>query len=231
MTRALAVVVSGIVVIALAGCGGFPTAGPTPTGVTDSATATVTPSATPLAQPRLSDLVVTPDGFGPFHIGSPVAEQQASIAVAIWNPTECSPDAGSDGAGAWVAQYPPETWLHGPAREPFTFASAQMTSPVLLMTIWSRQLRTAAGIGVGSTLAELQAAYPSLTRVAGGTTDLYVLPGEVGQLVFDVPTDASTDVSMWTPGDLGKVAWMYLEQRGKQPFSIANSDGGVSCNP
>ncbi len=192
-------------------------------------TPSVAPTPTTQAKPTLDQLVVSPDGLGPILIGKTVTSQPDAAAVVTWNATLCSKPAGAQYAGGWVPNYPTVKTIFQPSIFPFTFASAKKTSPVTFILVWSKDLRTAAGIGVGSTVADITSAYGSVDQVVhAATTDLYVIKGSRGQLVIEVASKYEKGLSSWSKSAVGTVQWMQIATSSK-PVSIANSDVGGSC--
>lgn len=165
-----------------------------PSGADAGATATpdsssAPPTATPVADPTalgeptvtLSELVLSPEGIGPIRMGQAV---QADAAVAQLDAAYCDSNHPDSGHGGWVPNYPP-TPVNG--NYPFFLESAEaaVDSPVIWIAVGSDEIRTAEGLGIGSTIAELNAFYGS--AIATIETDMavaHVVQGANGQLVF-----------------------------------------------
>jgi hypothetical protein len=222
-------VLSTIAVIALSGCASTAnTAGPA-----RSAPASPSPTSAP-SRPALSDLVLSPDGLGPLVLGSPVAEQPRGAAVVTWNPWACTGDAAKSGKpydGAWVPNYTdPDAATDFGDGVPFSFIVKNKTDAVEWMSIWSPEIATAEGISVGDTVTELAAAYPHFATVVHlETTDLYVLRGIKGQLIFEVATKYDANLTAWNPSAVGTIVWAQLGLLDQKPFSMTHSDVGGVC--
>ncbi len=216
-----AVVIASILV--LAGCASTtdPSAAPTRSAATSPvASPSVTPTPTP-TKSSLAELVLEPGGLGALRIGSPVPDTgPAELAIVHWNPTHCEdvPDYG----GAWEPAYPIDP--NGAFGETVPFAvgttDGGRTAPVIAIQTFSPQLRTATGIQVGSTVAELKAAYPAgfATRTHGLYTDTYAVDGPGGRLLFEA-YDGSSDA-----GGLDTVAIISAVRPGTEPYTLIPGD-------
>jgi hypothetical protein len=234
MIRGISVSVGLLAVLALAGCApavATPTAAPT---VAQTPSATPTPVATP-TKPDEADLVVTPDGIAPLVIGQLVPEQPTDVAVMVWDASYCADPTigvkpGDPTAGAWVANYPKDStgYLAGLPFEVVTLNHAR-TAPIAGMLVTSTNLATPEGIHVGSTLAELKAAYPALkTGPHSSISDVFSIDGSAGTLIFEVANGLTA--RYWPAERVGTVLWMRIVPLGTEVDAIAGTDGLIICD-
>src|SRR3954453_9278841 len=97
------------------------------------------------------------------------------------------PPPGAPAWGAWGPLYPEVATPRG-SRPPFE-PVAEANGPLTSVDIWTDEIRTAEGIGLGSTEEEVLAAYPGIVD-EGADPDMkvYVVPGSLGELVLEVTT-------------------------------------------
>ena len=148
--------------------------------------------------PALADLVVGFEGMAPLRLGEPVAGAQP---VVRWDEDLCLAEGGAstDGTGGgWVAGYGDDA-----SAAPFRVLVDSDTGEDLVfgVEVLAPGPHTAAGIQVGSTLADLQVAYPDVrlaTPAAGLPVEVWVVEQGPTALVFEVSVDAPD--SPWEPG-------------------------------
>ncbi|HMH57657.1 MAG TPA: hypothetical protein VK537_00610 [Galbitalea sp.] len=172
-----------------------------------------------------------PDGLGYLVPGQPVPNEPAATEIVAFDPTNCvSPGgvaAGSPGAGAWIPNYPDGASSLG-IMQPFDVGPVDDAStPIYQVEIWSPELKTAKHIGVGSTVAQLTAAYGAeLTVDRADNSDVYVLAGTGSELLFEVAKDASGLPAEW----IGTVVWMRIVPLDMTYLHIANTDVAGPCS-
>jgi hypothetical protein len=190
--------------LALAGCGpgGGEPGGATPApAVTQAATPTATPtepapspSASPSAptaaadpHPAADDLVLSPAGLGPLTVGMP-AESNPGAAMISWDPEHCAALAEEgDDPGRWVAEgYGSATRADGTETEPLFGIATDDSGAVAWIDVYGTAPRTPEGIGVGSTLEDVLAAYPDLSEpFAGALSEVRGITRPEGILVLE----------------------------------------------
>jgi hypothetical protein len=185
------------------------------------ASASAIPTSTPApTKPTLDQLVVSPNGIGPLVIGQPVVIEPADLATVAFNPHHCGVSPGADYPD-WESTYPNPSFsvaLIG-ATPSGTIAGLEVDSP---------DLKTAEGIHLGSSVADLKTAYPTIDSVTPSySTDLYTVRGTHGKLVFEVANNAMP--GNWTADQLGTVVLETIWQLSDTPTSFANSDGAGGC--
>ena len=164
--------------LSLSGCVGGPDERESPTP---------TPSATELpSKPRFDDLVVSPAGLGSLRVG----RKAENSAMVKYFPDYCATGKGEGRSdeGRWQNTYVPR----GQPR-PFG-VDVTRDGRVARIDILDPDLRTAEGVGLGTSVEELLSTYPA---VQGGTAstlaDLYYLRTSEGTLVFEVANDLIED--------------------------------------
>ena len=182
--------------------------------VSPSPTPSPEPSASPSfdARPAVDTLILSTAGLGPLTIGLP-PETNPGAAMIVYNPDECASlsDPDGRGSGRWVASYPPFVDADGNEHPQF-WVDANDADGVYWIDVIDPAIQTAASIRVGSTLAELQAAYPDLVAgTPGPVSQPWWVSDDVGTLAFEVQD--------------GHVVIIHVQGRGTNPdWTSANSD-------
>lgn len=183
---------AAVVLVVLAGCGPTPAITPSPTPKpteTVASSPTPSPSETRTTKPALGELIATPDGIadslGPVLVGisQPIVVADPAIAIIEWDDTVCDELAPADGTGGWKPAYP----FTPDGKYPFfpNMTDRSMASPVQWISIQADEIRTAEGLGIGSSVAELQAEYGAdLVVSTSFDYTAYSLHGSAGQLIF-----------------------------------------------
>lgn len=194
-----------VMVVALSACvPGEPTPTPTPgastptPSATPASTPTPTPSSTPtptVAPPESQALVLSEDGLGPLRIG--MAAIDSSMLVS--STTDCGVEGGEVYTG-WTSALP-FTSTNALETESEVFsAGVTADGEVYGVTARDSSITTPLGVSIGSTLDEVLA-LPGITEVAsGGVWRRFVLPGDPGNLVFDVGDNPDPTYWGWWQG-------------------------------
>ncbi|GAB3280136.1 hypothetical protein [Microbacterium lacusdiani] len=181
------------------------------TPVEEAPTASEEPQA---GAPALEDLVISPAGLGPLALGQPVSgpglemvrETTEGCAHPYWRTNDAYHAADGDYGGGG-----------GPA-----FAIAA-DGGVQRIDVVSSAIHTPEGIRVGASLADVQSAYPSASRIDGGLSTLFVVAGDPGQLIVEV---AGTDASYWG-AEVETVQYLRVIPADRTPTPISASDDVV----
>lgn len=185
---ALLLITTGVL-LALTGCGGgTPPATEAPTR-SSSATATPTPvpTPTPTASATAEDpadpgtWIITPTRLGPVEIGTPLADLQSLV------PFPLSEQGGSGICRGSVDDptYPPLIFAHDGTTVIAAFVHVYFPSDPYPQL----SPHTAEGIRVGSTVAEVEAAYPTVAALVGPYETPYYPIEESGLYVNIVIND------------------------------------------
>jgi len=216
-SRSFVIALAALAVVSLAACAeSTPAAEPS-----SSSTPAATPTPEP-TQPALAELVLSPAGLGPLVVGAPVPVEDETVAVVRYDPEGCVSDSGEVRAGIWRPAYTEE--------RPFDVVTAELAQDGAIDRILVLQpfVRTAEGIGIGSTLDELRAAYPAIVGVDDGLTSLYTLETDEGTLTFEVASERATP-GYWTPEQQNTVMLVAARAPGDPVRGIYATDGYNSC--
>jgi len=225
-TRVGVALLAAASIIVLAGC----TAPTSDAG--SSSTPAPTTSTSSSGKPTLSQLVASPDGLGYLSVGSPVPVKPAATEIVTYKATKCVSSAEgitstSPGAGAWVPTYPTSLIWSGSGLPFDVGATRASTDPIGVIEIWTPEIKTAKGVGAGSTPAELTKAYGTkLTVSRAANSDVYVLKGARSELLFEVAKAAAGLNSAET----GTVVWMRIVPLGTVQLHIADTDSAGPCS-
>ena len=184
--------VLGAVALVLAGCSAAPTAAPAPSETsspssTPAPTSAPTPTPTPEpTRPALRELVLSPGGFEQLPLGIDPATIDPAVSIVEATPLECDPATLS-----WHAvesAFPTDAQGHRP------FAIAVRDSQVrAIQVVWSRDIKTAEGIQIGSTRQALLDAYPGIDVVISDQRgDVYVVRDDRGWMRMSVFYETET---------------------------------------
>lgn len=120
--------------------------------------------------------------MAPLRVGTRLAQDAATSSLAIWKADAC---AGTDAPGRWVTPFPD---VFGPYVL-WTDNSGELTR----INVLSPGPHLADGIGIGSSLAELQSARPDATLIASlaasGDMALWQINDANGIVVFEISND------------------------------------------
>ncbi len=189
MSKALSLLAPAVFLL-LAGCApDAPLATPSQTAESATPTPTPTPTVEPVVKPLLEELVISPDGLGPIPIGRAYTPRDPATDVLVWDETFCGFAEEPDVWGYEMADY--ANWQNtytGDVKYEFLAevgAAGTTESPILRITTFSLLIRTAEGLGRGSTMDELREVYGSELAVSPeGDYFPAVVRGQHGQLVF-----------------------------------------------
>jgi hypothetical protein len=181
-----------------------------------------TPGTQP-SPPPLSQLEVGPNGIQNLKVGAPVPD---STALVSYGEHTCPSNGG------WIVHYPQDSETSsGQPLDPFDIVTdgASKSGRISREFVWSKQIMTAEGVTVGSSMADVASAYPTAKRSTSYSTVLFAVVGTGGILVIEVAGDNANARGEWPPATLGTVVWMQVIARGAKVESIANNNDAGPC--
>lgn len=231
-----AAVVSGLAtLVLLTGCTASPVDPGTPTSPAEptpsdgvETTETITTGL-----PKLGDLVIDEGRLGPLILGTATPDPANTESPLIWDPDFCTPawqglaepPEGFTDPGMWVANYQPTTPALAAAQQaPFQVVVHDAVIDSILVR--DPALHTSNGIHVGSTRAELEAAYGTeLDLVTDDpAVDIYNLERAGLALSFEVLTQEGV---LGPEYPLESVIWIWIRASSADiESSIIGSDAG-----
>jgi hypothetical protein len=193
-------------------------------------TVTATPTATPEpTKPALDQLVVSPEGLGSVVIGKAPVVADPTLDIIVLDPDYCQEfvdDGRLDEAAKWIANYEPA--LSGTSFEPFSVLVEN--GVVETIAVGSSEILTAEGVGLGSSRADVLAAYPDAELITAFASDMYVIDGEYGQVVIEVATEKITGSVDESAYPIDEVGSLRVIDASIEPLAWANTDAGSFAN-
>ena len=239
MTRLPAFIAANLLVLSLAACTATPSAPAATTPAAEPTQPTETPTPEPTGPPALEELTLTTEGLGALELGGDLPAADDGTALIVFDPEFCTDERtgtpagiepGSNTAGLWIPaeQYRTEEG-GGYVRAPF--GVGVWDNAVQRIEIEDESLTTDAGITLGSSEAEIAAAYPDVELVSEPLVTLHVVNGEAGKLVFEVATEDGSAPGYWEPDMLGTVVLARALAADEEPFAAAGSGNVVNSCP
>jgi hypothetical protein len=208
------------------GAGAGPSSAP-PTSTPSPSVPSETPTPDP-TKPALDEIYLSADGFGPLVMGEAPPVTSPTLDVLVHNPNKCTGFTVPDG-WLWEPNYPLTPYAISPADLGEAFSVDVDESGLLnRVQVNSPILHTANGIHLGSTVAELLAAYPggfTSDFENGGISHVYALSGTHGQIIFEVATDDGS--GYWDAASINHVLYINIATLGSEPYGVAASDAGI----
>lgn len=163
-------------------------------GTTASPTATAEPppSATPPAKPMLDELTVSTEGLPPLTIGEPPESNPGAKMIRFEEDYCYNEEIGiTEGdLDRWVADYEDVTGRFDTPTAPFMLSADD--DAVSRIDIFGTDIATDSGISIGSTLDEVEQAYPELEHgESTGISSVHWVEGERGYLVFETQGESN----------------------------------------
>ena len=201
--------------------------GPAPTSAAPSPSVSPVVTPTPPAldpHPAPADLVVSAEGILPLTIGLPPASNPGAAMISYDEDYCYSEEMGTTEGdlGRWTANYPDVMDVYGYPKNPF-YLAADDTS-IYRLDVFDQDMPTTEGITIGSTLADVQAAYPALVEgTPGPVSRIFWVTGTRGYLVFETQ---DPDAGLGVPGATGPeevILMRVITIAGSPDFAAANS--------
>ena len=191
-----------------------------PPSVTPSVTPSPTPTFTPY--PDVADLVVSPEGILPLTIGLP-PDTNPGAAMIRFMPNYCYSEEMGITMGnldAWVADYP---------TAPFSLMADD--TAVWRIDVLDPDMPTTTGISIGSTIDQLQLAYPGLHEgTPGPGSRVFWVTGTQGYLVFETQDpDLGLGLDPIDTGPEAVILMRVIALAGNPDFAAANSGNAPPC--
>jgi len=189
-------------------------------------------------------LTLSPSGLGTLLFGQP-PETDPALSMMYYDPTACVDSETGDANGIVAGDPLAPAWLIDPSYEvppspndsgkPFGVAIDESAGNVVTrIDLYTDDIPTDAGIRIGASRADVQAAYPSAAVTESYLTDIYVITGPTGLLQIEVVSTSTTDkASYWDASGIadGLVLYIHAVTPTFGVFSVAASGNSVgACN-
>jgi len=221
MTRARVLGVAslaGVALLLLTACGpDAPAPTGTPTGPTSGPSASATPTPEPLVRPALGDLALGADGFAQLPLGQ-VPTTDPLVAMVTFDAAACDGNGVWNADGSYISTDPD---AYGPGTAFTVTAGPGSNGALTRIDLNTFDIPTDAGIRIGSTRAEVVAAYAGATVQPMGLTEVFVIEGQVGLLQIEVASDAEYWAG-FRPN--GTVVYIHASLPDQGVFSVAASE-------
>ncbi|MEO8262608.1 MAG: hypothetical protein ABI566_08575 [Pseudolysinimonas sp.] len=217
--QAAAVAIPLVLLALLAGCGGEPPeASPAPSA-SETETPTPTPTPEPTA-PAAADLVLTTSGMGTLEFGVAPSTDPVTQMIAV-DPAAC---AEFWPVGSPEASRPRPIAAYGGSTTPM-FGVVVLDGVLTRIDLFTPDIPTDAGIRIGSTAADVSAAYPSATVTTLDLTDVVTVADEHGTLMIEIARERGLfDTAYWDAGVTDRVVYVRGTVAGTATFTVVASE-------